>query len=427
MSRWTFVLSALLVCVAGMGCCPVFVLPSPCSQPCCPDETCNDDGGNGSGGSARPLPTGMTAVQLVSEADVGARVTIRFLAEGTDPYVADIAISARARAEVAGPDDTTSIEAGGVYDNGDPLPAVTFTRDRDFGAGRMAVYTIRGTGPLPNAAPTIAVVRPAADETIAPGGPLRIAWTDDDPDDNAVIVAWLEPAGAPGNNIRLAPEIAEDPDGPGQDEITVVVPSDTPLGVYAVLLTISDGRASGAARSLGRVTVGTLPPVCPNTPSATAIEPASARRSTSARVTVRGSSFTLGSAVRLVRSGKPAIHGAQVFVAADGTSVACDIDLRGAEPGAWDVVVSVPYCADAVLPGGFTVTPSPNFDGDGDVDSDDFALLVACTNGPNQPFPSAIPGCAWADLDADGDVDGVDSLAFFACFNGPSRPPACAG
>ena len=69
--------------------------------------------------------------------------------------------------------------------------------------------------------------------------------------------------------------------------------------------------------------------------------------------------------------------------------------------------------------------PSADFDGDGDVDLNDFATFQLCYGGPNRPLG---PLCtAQADFDGDGDVDLNDFATFQGCFNGPNRPPACAG
>jgi len=67
---------------------------------------------------------------------------------------------------------------------------------------------------------------------------------------------------------------------------------------------------------------------------------------------------------------------------------------------------------------------SPDFDGDGDVDSEDFAHIQACVDHPGI---LALPYCSNADLDGDGDVDGVDLTRFQACFAGPgvTPPPGC--
>jgi len=54
-----------------------------------------------------------------------------------------------------------------------------------------------------------------------------------------------------------------------------------------------------------------------------------------------------------------------------------------------------------------------DLDGDGDVDLDDFALLVTPMNGPNQP-----PGNAQGDLDGDNDCDLDDYAIFAANFTG---------
>lgn len=67
----------------------------------------------------------------------------------------------------------------------------------------------------------------------------------------------------------------------------------------------------------------------------------------------------------------------------------------------------------------------PDFDGDQDVDQEDFGHFQACITGQGQGPPSA--GCADADLDADCDVDQDDFGLFQTCISGPSVPadPAC--
>ncbi|MGB9623467.1 MAG: hypothetical protein ACPMAQ_01260 [Phycisphaerae bacterium] len=67
-------------------------------------------------------------------------------------------------------------------------------------------------------------------------------------------------------------------------------------------------------------------------------------------------------------------------------------------------------------------TPADDFDGDGDVDLDDFSYFQGCFNGPNRPIAS---GCDRMDFDADHDVDLADFGIFQGCFNGPNRPPVC--
>jgi hypothetical protein len=54
-----------------------------------------------------------------------------------------------------------------------------------------------------------------------------------------------------------------------------------------------------------------------------------------------------------------------------------------------------------------------DFDFDGDVDLDDFAVLPDCLDGPGQPANAA---CQSADLDDDGDIDLVDFKLFQIAF-----------
>ncbi|MEP0844348.1 MAG: hypothetical protein HRF43_16740, partial [Phycisphaerae bacterium] len=69
--------------------------------------------------------------------------------------------------------------------------------------------------------------------------------------------------------------------------------------------------------------------------------------------------------------------------------------------------------------------PTCDFDGDGDVDLNDFAHLQACLTGPGQPVTD--PNCLDARLDNDGDVDAADMNVLRACLSGERIPadPAC--
>jgi len=62
-----------------------------------------------------------------------------------------------------------------------------------------------------------------------------------------------------------------------------------------------------------------------------------------------------------------------------------------------------------------------DLDGDGDVDTDDYASLAACTTGP---LGAAPPMCRQADFDGDGDVDLLDLATFSTHYSGPLPSPA---
>lgn len=67
---------------------------------------------------------------------------------------------------------------------------------------------------------------------------------------------------------------------------------------------------------------------------------------------------------------------------------------------------------DCELPG------SADFDGDGDVDSSDFAQFAQCFGGSNNPPASGCPSGVDTDLDGDGDVDLADFALFAQQFMG---------
>ena len=61
-----------------------------------------------------------------------------------------------------------------------------------------------------------------------------------------------------------------------------------------------------------------------------------------------------------------------------------------------------------------------DFDGDGDVDQDDFAKIQVCYTGADQGPPMS--GCEKCDFDCDNDVDDNDMDLFFNCYSGPNIP-----
>jgi len=63
----------------------------------------------------------------------------------------------------------------------------------------------------------------------------------------------------------------------------------------------------------------------------------------------------------------------------------------------------------------------PDFDRDGDVDSDDLDRFQACATGPSVPVSD--PECRNADFDKDGDVDQDDFGVFQRCLSGPDHLP----
>jgi len=71
------------------------------------------------------------------------------------------------------------------------------------------------------------------------------------------------------------------------------------------------------------------------------------------------------------------------------------------------------------------VTVSPDFNGDGDVDQDDFGHFQACLSGST--VAQNEPACLDAHLDEDVDVDRDDFAILQACFSGADVPadPAC--
>jgi len=95
-------------------------------------------------------------------------------------------------------------------------------------------------------------------------------------------------------------------------------------------------------------------------------------------------------------------------------------------PGAWYLHVQG-YNADDVENGSYDYgitaggdLAAADFDGDGDVDQDDFGRFQACLNDPLDPITE--PQCQAADLDGDSHVDQDDFVIFQQCLSGPDVP-----
>jgi hypothetical protein len=65
--------------------------------------------------------------------------------------------------------------------------------------------------------------------------------------------------------------------------------------------------------------------------------------------------------------------------------------------------------------------PNADYDGDVDVDMDDYSELVSCLTGPGVPPEN--PDCNFFDLDSDGDIDCPDLDLLAAVWTEPGTPP----
>ncbi|MBU1670274.1 MAG: right-handed parallel beta-helix repeat-containing protein [Actinobacteria bacterium] len=94
-------------------------------------------------------------------------------------------------------------------------------------------------------------------------------------------------------------------------------------------------------------------------PTVTSITPSSAQTGETVQVTdLSGDLFQAGATVRLTREGQPEIAATEVVVVSP-QKITCTLNLTGASPGAWNVVVTNPDGGSGSLGGGFTVDMLP--------------------------------------------------------------------
>jgi hypothetical protein len=119
-------------------------------------------------------------------------------------------------------------------------------------------------------------------------------------------------------------------------------------GRWDVVVTNPNGK-SGALRESLAISLG--PP-----PAVFSIAPSQASTGHMAAITdLIGAYFRPGVAVKLVKPGQPDILATSVSVVS-GSRLTCNLDLRGAAAGPWDVVVTTAHGQTGILAGGFLVS-----------------------------------------------------------------------
>ncbi|MGB9626575.1 MAG: hypothetical protein ACPMAQ_17105, partial [Phycisphaerae bacterium] len=206
----------------------------------------------------RPTPDagGVVTVQIVSRVDVAADVTVRLLVEGLVVHLTQLRVAPRSETNVIGPDGATTIEIDGTFVTGRPIRPAVLLFGKDFDDGDTRIYYLEAPEGS-NVPPIVSALEPAGNIQVVRGGVLDVSWEDEDPDDNATILAYLDRnnVALDGDEVALSAPIAEDPDGEGYDNVSVVIPQATEPGVYSVLLVISDGHSLATAYAPGTVTV----------------------------------------------------------------------------------------------------------------------------------------------------------------------------
>jgi hypothetical protein len=244
--------------------------------------------------AGRPVASAASiAVQVRNLTAKSADVTLRFFVNDVVVHLTLLRVPPASTSLVIGPDRADRFTAGGVDEDGDPLPEGDFLEGIDFGDGAQAVYQIGGdpNEPSPgqdlpdgtpvndddvedtpgvNDPPQLVFLEPAESQAVPLGSVVTLVWRDADPDDDARIELALRPVEPGQAAITLAPIIAEDPDGVN-DRLRVVIENVSP-GEYEVLGIIRDPVVAVEAVAPGRLTVIADPEN--EAPSLTILQPA---------------------------------------------------------------------------------------------------------------------------------------------------------
>ncbi|MBN1426562.1 fibronectin type III domain-containing protein [Candidatus Fermentibacteria bacterium] len=101
-----------------------------------------------------------------------------------------------------------------------------------------------------NDPPSITLTSPSSPDTVG-GGTFEIAWTDDDPDDDASIWLFYSSVDAPNESTLIVFDLSEDD---AEDSYAWNI-SSMPPGTYRIYARIFDGQYNGYSHSTGTVTV----------------------------------------------------------------------------------------------------------------------------------------------------------------------------
>lgn len=218
----------------------------------------NDNTGEDPGtGTPRPRPGAGTAARVRNESAFRADVTLRFIEEDTVAHLAFVRVLPLSTTTVTGPTVAEILEFTGSSANGSALPPATLYFGEDFGDDEPAEYVIPanpGGGGEPPEPPSITLLEPASDITVALGGVLTARWTDDVPTLGTIVRIGFRPADdVTATIVFLGPAVGAALDGPN-DELDVIVEAMDP-GVYAVVAQIDDGSTVVQATAPGRVEI----------------------------------------------------------------------------------------------------------------------------------------------------------------------------
>ena len=138
------------------------------------------------------------------------------------------------------------------------------------------------------------------------------------------------------------------------------LPTPAPAGSYITALSVAPAANPylGATSELSfcrPVTGDPGPPADPPPLSLLVVLPAQGGNGGSVSVTVTGESIDPAATLKLTRSGQPDIPGEYLHVGEGGGNLRAIFNLTGAQPGAWDLVVTNPGPETATLPGAFTI------------------------------------------------------------------------
>jgi uncharacterized protein YqfB (UPF0267 family) len=187
-----------------------------------------------------------------------------------------------------------------------------------------------------------------------------------------VTLAWSDYPGSPAASGSLVNDLDLSVSGPGGtvyypnnavgsasfDRVNNVVGidvEDPAPGIYTITVrgyNVPQGPQPYALVASGAISTALAPLV-------TSVTPSSGTSGSTVHITdLAGSHFQAGATVKLTQIGEPDIHATHVNVVSD-SQITCDLDLTGASPGLWKVVVTNPDQQSGYLTDGFTISSAP--------------------------------------------------------------------
>jgi len=234
-------------------------------------------------GLGDPLPEAALSARVYNDTRYRVDVTLRFIRDETVVHLAFVTVMPDTVTTVVSPELADSVRVSGIDQRGRAIQSADFASGVDFDEHSPVVYRVEFAPadpapdpgdtvppaetptpepepveqpePDPYVEPTVLLIEPIEDVTLAVGSTLGARWTDSSSREGTVVTIGLRRVDLqePGQFVQIAPAVGEALDGMNDSVDFVLQGLDE--GLYEVVARIDDGTTEVTSIAPGRVEV----------------------------------------------------------------------------------------------------------------------------------------------------------------------------